>query len=495
MKPVPAAFFDGLRVAALRRPHGNPAAVGAGAFVAAIVVYLLIAAFSAGIDAAPPRMFFGYGIVTVLADALLTLAAAWLLVRLARRDGIVWGVATIALTATATISLLIHWPLQYASAWLFLNGHVGLAAAMIWLSQAWWLFVLIVLARWLNPRVLLRSLLAAVLAYAISAVPWWGLPGAPIIVHDAQTAQTAAITQDANGEGGDDIAQTGFDDGSEEIDFDAEYVLYDQPRLLGEAFKALTPRKPGKPNLYVIAFAGDGGENVFRNEAEYVERLFGERFDAEGHIIVLENNPATVSTRPLATLTNLRWTLTRIAGEMNPAEDILLVYLTSHGSENHQLYVALDPLPLNQIAPDDLADALRTTPSMRWKVLIVNACYSGGFIDALRDDSTLVITAARPDRTSFGCGSESEITYFGKAFLAEALNRTTSIPEAFALAKKSVAEWELREKLEEPSEPQIATSRSIEARLERWRQTLPLSPAVPFAPAASAPDPTAGREP
>ena len=121
---------------------------------------------------------------------------------------------------------------------------------------------------------------------------------------------------------------------------------------------------------------------------------------------------------------------------------------------------------------------------MRWKVVVVNACYSGGFVDALRDDSTLVITSARADRTSFGCGADSDITYFGKAFLAEALNRTTSIPDAFAHAKKSVAEWEDRDK-EEHSEPQIATTRSIEAKLEAWERALKPGP-VPFSPAAPA---------
>ncbi len=133
--------------------------------------------------------------------------------------------------------------------------------------------------------------------------------------------------------------------------------------------------------------------------------------------------------------------------------------------------VDLDPLPLNQIEPDDLADALKTTPRIRWKVLVVNACYSGGFVDALRDDSTMVIASAREDRTSFGCGADSDITYFGKAFLAEALNQTTSIRDAFDIAKKSVDTWETDDK-EEHSEPQIATSRSIEAKLAAWQRTL-----------------------
>ena len=54
------------------------------------------------------------------------------------------------------------------------------------------------------------------------------------------------------------------------------------------------------------------------------------------------------------------------------------------------MLVDLDPLPLNQIAPEDLADALKTEPAMRWKVVVVNACYSGGFVDALREQDLKV---------------------------------------------------------------------------------------------------------
>jgi len=480
MKVLVRPLVDGLGATFLIRPRGNPLLVTAGVFVAMTLIYLLSEALSSWIEAPLPQAFIGYGVVTVFADTLLTLIAAWLLVRIARRDGIVWGVATILLAATALTAVLVHWPLQFATERLFAHGHTGLALALAWLSRAWWLFVLIACARWLMPHALPRALLAGALAFAISAMPWWWLPGAPMFMQDAaalaaqQTAERAARA---------DVEDESEENVEEAVAFDAEAVLYDQPRLLEEAFATLKPRVPGRSNLYVLAFAGDGSENVFRNEAEYVERLFAGRFGARGRILVLENHPASVSTRPLATLTNLRWALAEIAARMDPANDILFVYLTTHGSAEHLLYVNLDPLPLNQIGPEDLAEALQTTPSIRWKVLVVNACYAGGFIDALSDDSTLVIASARADRTSFGCGTESEITYFGKAFLAEALNQTTSIPEAFSLARTAVGKWEADDAVKEHSEPQMATSRSIEAKLERWRSQLEAGAAVPFAPA------------
>ncbi|MEO8010650.1 MAG: C13 family peptidase, partial [Dokdonella sp.] len=107
-------------------------------------------------------------------------------------------------------------------------------------------------------------------------------------------------------------------------------------------------------------------------------------------------------------------------------------------------------------------------------------------IEALRNESTLVITAARADRTSFGCGSESDITFFGRALLANALNETTSIPVAFERARALVAQWEVEEAIDEHSEPQIATSPAIEAKLEEWRRTLGDAPAVPFSPSPRA---------
>ena len=73
----------------------------------------------------------------------------------------------------------------------------------------------------------------------------------------------------------------------------------------------------------MIAFAGDANENVFRNEAEYVGKLFGKRFGAEGRVLVLENSART-DTWPLATLTNLSWAIDDIAKKMDPAEDVLV---------------------------------------------------------------------------------------------------------------------------------------------------------------------------
>lgn len=263
-----------------------------------------------------------------------------------------------------------------------------------------------------------------------------------------------------------------------------EQVIYDQPRLLDQAIAQLKSRTPGKVNLYALVFAGDGGENVFRNEAEYFDKLFSQRFGAAGHLLVLENNPATLVTRPLADWSNLEAALDALASKMDMRQDILLLYFTSHGSEDHSLFVDMDPLPLDQIGAGDMASILKEHP-FRWKVVVVNACYSGGFIPPLHGAGTLVITAARADRSSFGCGSNSVITYFSHAFLVDALNRTNDFVQAFSIARKEVAGWEKRDGYT-PSEPQIDIGTGIAEKLSQWQKQSPPGTAVAFRPATPA---------
>lgn len=482
MKPLLQTLLDGLRLLFLRAPRGRAITAGPGTFFAVLALgFVVLCGFStleAGTLSLPSE-----DASALLAEALATLFAAWLIVRLCGRD-VVWGAAAI-LSATSTLAFaLLYWPLGLVASRLQ-DGNVDLFAALAVVAMLlWWLLALLVFTHWLAPRGVARTLGIALLACAATTLSWW-LPAVSVL-----TMPDEATTDGTAGDVAQDEAEAGADEAAA---FDAEKLMYEQPALLEAALARLKPQTPGQIDLYVVAFAGDAQENVFRNEAEYVEQLFGRRFGAAGRVLVLQNNAATIATRPLANWTNLQRSLDAIAKTIDPSEDVLLLYLTTHGSADHQLLVDLDPLPLNQIAPQDLADALKTDPRIRWKVVVVNACYSGGFVDAVRDDSTLVITSARADRTSFGCGADSDITYFGKAFLAEALNGTTSIRDAFEQAKKSIAQWEAAEQ-QEQSEPQIATTPAIEARLAAWQRNLQPASAVPFAPATAEGEPRAGAQ-
>jgi hypothetical protein len=335
----------------------------------------------------------------------------------------------------------------------------------------------------------MRTVLTALLAFAAGVVLMVAME------HSASHHQTTATVASSSSSPANASSSTDSDDNDADDNWPSqgpspEQVVYAQPNMVHQAITQLGPRVPGKTNLYLVTFAGDGGEDVFRNEAEYAAQLFTKRFGPTAHALILENNPSTLQSHPLADWSNLETTLDGVASAMNPDQDILVLYMTSHGDEDHNLLVDMDPIPLDQIGAPDLAGILKKRP-FKWKVVIVNACYSGGFLPDLRGPGTLVLTAARTDRSSFGCGSDSDMTYFGKAWLVDALNKTDNFVDAFQLAKNDIAGWEDEDKLT-PSEPQIDIGDGIAQQLALWRKDIAPGPAVPFTPpppsASSAPD-------
>ena len=112
---------------------------------------------------------------------------------------------------------------------------------------------------------------------------------------------------------------------------------------------------------------------------------------------------------------------------------------------------------------------------IRWKVIVISACYAGGFIAPLKDDHTLIITAARSDRTSFGCDDQNDFTYFSEAYFKEALPKSAGFAEAFEQAKVLVQAREAADfreggmEAEEHSEPQLFQGKAIAAQLKAWR--------------------------
>lgn len=273
---------------------------------------------------------------------------------------------------------------------------------------------------------------------------------------------------------------------------DPDQALLDRDHILLERdFSALLPQRPGKPDLYVLGFAGDGEENVFRNEVVYLKSLFERRFGAQGRVLTLINHPDSLRNSPeaLATYDNLYDSLARIGKIMDRDQDLLLLYLTMHGTEDHELAVQLQPMIEDWLTPEDLRIALGDA-GIRNRIVVISACYSGGFVPALRGPDTLMVTAARADRASFGCGSESEATYFGRAWLVDGLNRTTNFIAAYDIASTFIARRERREDFE-PSLPQIDVGARIGKRLQAWEASLaPGKPvAYPYTAATGKPRP------
>ncbi|HTM58863.1 MAG TPA: C13 family peptidase [Burkholderiales bacterium] len=243
-----------------------------------------------------------------------------------------------------------------------------------------------------------------------------------------------------------------------------ERLFHLQGQLIERALAAIHPGKSGSRELYFVGFAPDASQEVFLHEMRFVREQFDERFGTAGHSIALVSSQDALEEFPIASATNLSRALRRVGDSMNADEDTLFLFLSAHGYRDHRLSAVQPPLELAPLTPTALARMLQDA-GIKWRVIVVSACYSGGFIEPLRDDNTIVITASSAERTSFGCEGGRDFTYFGEAYFRDALAQTRSFTRAFELAKTAVSEREEKEKLE-PSLPQMWVGRAIAERLK-----------------------------
>ncbi|HYL24748.1 MAG TPA: C13 family peptidase [Burkholderiales bacterium] len=255
------------------------------------------------------------------------------------------------------------------------------------------------------------------------------------------------------------------DEGDEPAPLAEERIFHLQGELIERALAGIGRGLPGVRELYFVGFAPDASQDVFVNEMRFVRRLFDERFGTARHSIALVNSYDALEEFPIASVTNLERALRRVAEQMNGDEDVLFLYLSAHGYEDHRLSAVQPPLQLASLTPTALARLLQDA-AIKWRVIVVSACYSGGYIEPLRDDNSIVITASAAERTSFGCETGRDFTYFGEAYFRDALARTRPFTQAFELAKAAVANREAEEKLT-PSLPQMWVGRALAARLQQ----------------------------
>ncbi len=345
------------------------------------------------------------------------------------------GVVNLVLALPGNQGGLFGYSIQWAGFWLL----------MAWIAIIYWRAVAIALMP-RQPRFWLRSLAGAALLVAGVPLaiwanqPWFtSLPDAPV--------QAARYANPAT-----------------------EDVLIKQPQLLYEALTELEDERRGVTDLYFVGFAPYSAEDVFRKDIEVAHQLFDDRFDTDGRSVVLINNPGTMLDTPFATVSNLRATLSEIGDIINPDEDVVMLYLSSHGTRDHKLSIEFPPLQLDALSPETLKQLLDDA-GIKWRIIVVSACYSGGFIDPLKDDHTLIMTASAANRTSFGCGAESDATYFGDALFQHALRFEDSFVKAFEQAKKQIAERERSEK-REASNPQIFVGEQMGKKLPKLEAEL-----------------------
>jgi hypothetical protein len=142
-----------------------------------------------------------------------------------------------------------------------------------------------------------------------------------------------------------------------------------------------------------------------------------------------------------------------------------LVYFTSHGAPQGVVVDGglVPPRELDQMVTDACGD--------RPTIVIISACFSGVFVPALADKNRMILTAARPDRSSFGCSESDKYPYFDACMLKV-------LPDAHDFAvlgprvQACVHDREIETGASPPSEPQMYVGPALK----------PMLPLMAFAP-------------
>lgn len=430
------------RLATLRRfdAAALPSSVLPGLVVGACAVAGWIA-----IDArrsAPVRAFEPYGFVELAWFVLGVLGiAAAMNIGSRTRLGYARALTLVGLVTPALLAGWLGWegiaygdPPQLDAVALASLGAPLAYAALVWLRGLAGLLARGAAAAWLWALVGLCGFGAGSTALGAQPGFWYTQEAEPASADDALWARTNAL-------------------------------LFSQQGRIDEALRKIPAAPPGPPHAYFLGFAGFGDQKVFANEIALARRVVERRFDIGPRALSLLNDRRDVDSAPLASVSALRYALRRLGERMNVDKDVLVLALSSHGGEDATLSVTNGSLPFEDLTAQDLADALAKS-GIRWRVIVISACHAGAFIPALKDANTIVITAAAPDRSSFGCADDRDLTYFGEAFWRDALPLAPSLRAAFDTARHEIHRRETSEGFT-PSQPTAWFGPAMEAHVAR----------------------------
>ncbi|OBX79898.1 peptidase C13 family protein [Moraxella atlantae] len=268
----------------------------------------------------------------------------------------------------------------------------------------------------------------------------------------------------------------------------SEQALYAQPELLRQTLDSLQAERKGVTDWYFIGVAGFAEQDVFAHEIEQARQLAMTQLGMAGRTAVLVNNIHTQDSLPIASKTSLDMALQAVASRMNPSEDVLWLTVSSHGAPN-VIQMQNPPIALDDLDPAWLRQRLDKA-GIRWRVIVLSACYSGSFIQQLASPTTLIITASAADRASFGCTNDADFTYFGQAFFGDSLPKYHQFAPAFNDAKQLIAKREAKMGFA-PSNPQWVIGKQMQARLPMFEKALvPSLVSTPTGVTAAAPNHT-----
>jgi uncharacterized membrane protein len=451
--------------------------------LAAVVGWFVLLVIATGLGdyalAAPPVRFEIYGVTAVAGLAALSLVIAAFFVRPDARTSalVAFSILWMVVTGLQTLYGLIPAPLLERVSTFAEIVHATPAQLFFYVELVWWLGAILAILRSVQAERWPKTCLRLAGLYAALLIATVVFPNQPIFqgrdfdLRKANWWEYIAAAREG---------RLSDEEPRRKSPIRPRHVELMQPRLLDEAASALAPQRPGVTDIYTIGAAAWAEQDVFLKELDGAIESLGRSLPIEDRVLRLVNHPDTVAGTPIMTRQNFAAAVHAVARVMNKDEDVLLLFLTSHGSPAG-VAMEFDSLAYGSLSPRDVATVL-DSEGIKNRILIVSACYSGVFVTPdLADDRSIVLTAADENNPSFGCSNERDWTYFGDALFNQSLTGGRDLERAFEAAKALIAEWETRDHLSH-SNPQGHFGPALMERLA------PLYRAAPSAELAAPPN-------
>ena len=431
-----------------------------GCSVAFVAAGLTFEYFFAGEDV----HFVAYGLNASIAFLALFLVTTAFFVRPETRVTFVSAITALSALVSAVISVFIvihassHLELPDFLSWV--NRHRTAAFLAVQpIALVWWIGAVCAIMRSVEPQRPTGRIRRAFGLWAALMVVGAALPYQPTFRGESYDRRTANLWEFIP------AALKGYSPKSDAPAprlVDSEQVELAQPALLEAEASYLAPRTAGKTNVYAIGVAGWSAQDVFVKELDGGIKSLSQVLPVDGHVIRLVNRLDTVSNTPIASLQNFAAAVHAVARVMDRERDILLLFMTSHGSPDGVALLLAGELYAD-LSPRDVATVL-DSEGITNRIVIVSACYSGVFLKPLANDDSIILTAADENHPSFGCSNEREWTYFGDALFNRSMLPGEDLEAAFRNAKAAVTQWEVSEGLT-PSNPQAYFGRALTRKL------------------------------
>ena len=413
--------------------------VTGGQLALCFAVYLLALCLWSLAAAWPVGSFEPWGVTSALASLAVGFLALVLAVRIAGRGERFWSAVFVVMVGNILLLAVTGVVKRVAGLgiWDFRTAVVfGVLSAII-------LVGVFRVLRVPGPRGAVRAGLAAGSFVAVSAMAGFYLPSAVLFYPQMPESTEPAYAR-----------------------VDVERLYYAQPGLMADAIGALGAEDPDRTDLYAILGAGTSYQGVFLREVTQIRDILKPmQGGAEGRTLILANSNAQPFDNPILGRRNLQEALNAVAERADPDQDATLLYLTSHGGPE-SFSLGFYDAGLNNLGSDELS-AMIDESGLTNLIIVIQACYSGSFVDDLAAPDRMIVTAAAADRTSFGCASENLWTEFGRAYFDMALRDTGDFRLAFDTAKEAIVRRE-KDKGLTPSNPQIAIGTKMGAFLDRF---------------------------